>query len=116
MAGPGRIARRAVALGGVAVMAATMSAPPASAHETSLTLGANTASVNSGHTHVTVCDNEDDGNRVFAEFSGHPLGGAPDQYYDSYGGSCSTYGLRDPLWSFFWLLCEPYSSCAGGFI
>jgi hypothetical protein len=113
---PGRIARRAAALCGTVALAMTVNAPPASAHETSLSLGANTASVTSGHTHVTVCDNEDDGKPVYAELSGHPLGGAPNQYFDVYGGSCSTYALPVPVWSFFWALCEPYSSCAGAFL
>lgn len=110
----GRIARRAAALCGAVAMATTVNALPASAHETSLSLGANTASVNSGHTQVTVCDNENDGKPVFAEFSGHPLGGAPDQYFDWYGGSCSTYSLPVPGWTFLWLLCEPYGPCTGG--
>jgi hypothetical protein len=92
-------------------MATTVSALPASAHESSLSVGANTASVDSGHTQVTVCDNEDDGKRVYAEFAGHPLGGAPDQYFDSYDGSCSTYSLPVPNWTFLWGLCEPYGPC-----
>lgn len=116
MAERGRIARRAAALCGAAALATTVNALPAAAHETSLSLGANTASVSSGHTHVTVCDNEDDGKRAFAEFSGHPLGGAPDQYYDSYGGACSTYALPVPGWTLFWLLCEPYGPCTGAFL
>jgi hypothetical protein len=107
----GRIARRAGALCGAAAMAMAVSALPASAHETSLTVGANTASLSSDHTQVTVCDNEDDGRRVFAEFAGHPLGGPSDQYYDSYGGSCSTYALTGPQWGFLWGLCEVYGAC-----
>lgn len=113
---PGRIARRAAALCGAAALATIMSALPASAHQSSLTLGANTASVNSDHTRVTVCDNEDDGTPVYAEFAGHPLGGAPDQFYDSYGGSCSTYAIGGPFLPFMWGLCEPYGSCAFTFL
>jgi hypothetical protein len=111
MAVLGRIAWRAAALCGVAAMATTVSALPASAHEASLSVGANTASVDSAHTQVTVCDNEDDGKPVYAEFAGHPLGGPPDQYFDFYGGSCSTYSLTSPWPSFFWGLCEPYGPC-----
>jgi hypothetical protein len=111
MPAPGRIARRAAALCGVAAMATAASALPASAHETSLSVGANTASVDSDHTQVTVCDNEDDGNPVFAEFAGHPLGGPPNQYYDFYDGSCSTYSIGGPFLGFLWGLCEPYGSC-----
>jgi hypothetical protein len=107
----GRIACRAAALCGAAALATTVHALPAAAHETSLSVGANTASVDSGHTQVTVCDNEDDGKPVYAEFSGHPLGGAPDQYFDWYGGSCSTYSLPVPGWTFLWGLCEPYGPC-----
>lgn len=108
----GRTVRRAVALGGVAALATALSTLPASAHETSLSVGANTASLSSDHTRLTVCDNEDDGARVYAELPGHPLGGPPDQYFDSYDGSCSTYSLTGPIWGSLWGLCERYGSCA----
>jgi hypothetical protein len=107
----GRIARRAGALCGAAAMALLASAASASAHETSLSLGANTATVSSDHTQVVVCDNEDDGRPVFAEFAGHPLGGPPDQHFDAYGGGCSTFSRTGIQWGYFWSLCEPYGPC-----
>lgn len=112
----GRIAHRAGALGGAAVMALLVSAAPASAHETSLSVGANTGTLGSDHTQLVVCDNEDDGRAVYAEFAGHPLGGPADRYYDTYGGSCSAYSLTGPQWGALWSLCEAYGACAATFL
>ena len=111
----GRIAHRAGALCGAAVVTLLVSVAPASAHESSLAVGANTGTVSSDHTQVVVCDNEDDGRAVYAEFAGHPLGGFPIRYHDTYDGACSTYPLTGPQWGFTWILCEASGACALAF-
>jgi hypothetical protein len=111
MTGSGRLARRVAALCGAAAVAVTLSAAPASAHATTLTVGANTGSVNSSHNQVTVCDNENDGNSVYAQFVVYPYG-LPVRYYDSYGGGCTTRPLTTSRLTTSWSLCEANGACA----
>jgi hypothetical protein len=110
-----RIALRVAALCGVSLAAIGINAGPASAHATTLVVGANSGSVNASHTQVTVCDNENDGNDVYAQFVVYPYG-LPVRYYDSYGGSCSTYPLTTSRFTTSWSLCEVGSACALTFL
>jgi hypothetical protein len=116
MTAAGRIARCAAAVCSAVALVTTVGAPPAAAHETTLSVGANTGVLNSAHDQVTLCDNEDDGRGVYAELNHPPLGGVPDRYYDSYGGSCSTYAVTVSPGTFVWMFCEAYGSCDLGFI
>jgi hypothetical protein len=111
MLATGRAARRVATLCGSAVVAVILSAAPASAHATTLTVGANSGSVNASHNQVTVCDNENDGNSVYAQFVVYPYG-LPVRYYDSFGGGCSTYRLTTSRLTVTWSLCEVNGACA----
>lgn len=116
MTAAGRIARCAAAVCSAAALATTVGAPPAAAHESTLSVGQSTGVLNSAHDQVTLCDNEDDGRRVYAQLNYPPLGGVPDRYYDSYGKSCSTYAVTLSPGTIVWTFCEEYGGCDLGFV
>lgn len=110
-----RAAGRTVVLCGAMVAAIALQTLPASAHATTIVLGANRGSVNASHNQVTVCDNENDGASVYAQFQVSPWG-LPTRYYDSYGGGCSTHALTVSRFTVRWSLCEVNGACASALL
>lgn len=102
--------RQIVAMTTMGLAALLIQAPAASAHGGTITLGANSASLNSTHTTVTVCDGENDGSSVYAEVT-FIWWGLPGRYPDAFGGGCSTHTVsgRSPS---TWKLCEVGGGCS----
>lgn len=102
--------RQIVGTTAIGLAALLVQAPTASAHGNTITLGANSAVLNSTHTSVTVCDGENDGRSVYAEVT-FLWWGLPGRYPDSFGGGCTTHSVsgRSPS---TWKLCEVGGACS----